>query len=457
MKRKNNTKVMNRKITYITILFFYIAGISSINTVYGQSNTSTSDKQISGDSLTLAKIISTVVQNHPSVKEMVEAINSADAGISLAKSGYYPNVEADASYTRLGPADKMDIPHLGTFELYPVDNYSATLNCVQTIYDFGKTAKNVAFANEIKNLSQLSVEQVKQKLASTVTYLYYTVVYLQEAILINKEQLKTLTEHLEFIQKKAETGSATQYEILSTKVKISNVESQGIDLQTTLNNQLTEINSLMGQTPDARFNVKKDLEIKLPDLPSDSLLSFAYAHRDETIILNEKATIAGLKYDLIKVQKNPVFNVFASGGGKNGYFPDLNAIKPNFAAGVGFKYLLFDGTRTKYMLQQAKSTMQTTTLETEVAKRNISSEVTENEDNLKSSLKKVERNELQLNQAQQAFALAQTSFKAGYITNLDMLDAATSVSESKLVLLKSKIDYILNVYKLKAALGQRLY
>ena len=77
--------------------------------------------------------------------------------------------------------------------------------------------------------------------------------------------------------------------------------------------------------------------------------------------------------------------------------------------------------------------------------------------NIKSSLKKVERNELQLNQAQQAFTLAQTSFKAGYITNLDMLDAATSVSESKLVLLKSKIDYILNVYKLKAALGQRLY
>ncbi len=425
--------------------------------VYGQINTSNTYKQVFGDSLSLDKIINVVVQNHPSVKEMIEAITSADAGIGLAKSGYYPNFDAEASYTRLGPADKMTIPNLGSFELYPVDNYSASLNYEQNIYDFGKTAKNVEYANEIKNLSQLSVEQVKQKLASAVTYLYYTVVYLQEAILINKEQLNTFNEHLDFIQKKEATGSATQYEIISTKVKISNVESQGIDLETTLDNQLTEINSLMGQAADARFNVKKDLEIKLPNLPTDSLIQFAYTHRDETKILDEKTTIAGLKYKIVKAQDNPVFNLFASGGGKNGYFPDLNKVKANYAAGVGFKFPIFDGTRSKYSLLQAKSVVQTTTLETEIAKRNISSEVTENEENLKSSLKKIEHNELQLVQAQQAFALAQTSFKAGNIINLDMLDAATTVSKSKLILLKSKIDYILNVYKLKAALGQRLY
>jgi len=131
------------------------------------------------------------------------------------------------SYTRLGPAEKLTFPGLGTFNLYPVDNYSASLNIAENIYDFGKTAKNIDYAIEIKNLSQLSVEQVKQKLASAVTLLYYTVVYLQEAIIINQEQIKTLNEHLDFIQKKEASGSATQYEILSTKVKISTVESQG--------------------------------------------------------------------------------------------------------------------------------------------------------------------------------------------------------------------------------------
>lgn len=53
--------------------------------------------------------------------------------------------------------------------------------------------------------------------------------------------------------------------------------------------------------------------------------------------------------------------------------------------------------------------------------------------------------QLQLSHAQEAFALAETSIKAGSITNLDLLDAATAVLESKLLLLKSKIDYRLNV------------
>jgi outer membrane protein TolC len=43
------------------------------------------------------------------------------------------------------------------------------------------------------------------------------------------------------------------------------------------------------------------------------------------------------------------------------------------------------------------------------------------------------------------------------ITNLDLLDANTSVSESSLMLLKARIDYVTSIYKLKAALGQRIY
>lgn len=434
-----------------------VVGIACNLNVYGQINTNKNSNTVSGDSLTLAKIISTVVQTHPSVKEMIEAITSADAGVGLAKSGYYPNAEAEASYTRLGPSSELTIPHLGSFELYPVNNYSVSVSAEENIYDFGKTARSVAIANEVKTLSTLSVEQAKQRLATTVTYLYYTAVYLQEAIVINKEQLRTLNDHLDFITKKKESGSATQYEILSTNVKISNVQSQGIDLLAALDDHLTELNSLMGQAPATRFAVKKDIAIKLPDHPSDSLIPFAYAHRDETKILDEKTTIAGLKYKLIKVQNNPILQLYATGGEKNGFFPNINAMTANYVAGVGFKYPLFDGTRTKYSLLQAKSAMQTTSLETDIAKRNISSEVTENQENIFSALKKVEHNELQLKQAQEAFALAQTSFKAGSITNLDMLDAATSVSESKLLLLKSKIDYILNVYKLKASIGERLY
>jgi outer membrane protein TolC len=71
--------------------------------------------------------------------------------------------------------------------------------------------------------------------------------------------------------------------------------------------------------------------------------------------------------------------------------------------------------------------------------------------------KKVSQSELQLKQALKAYSLAETSFNTGVITNLDLLDANTSVSESSLMLLKARIDYAACVYKLKAALGERIY
>ena len=433
---------------YLKLVLVIIIFVSSRFYVQGQNSI---------DSLTLSKIITVVEQNHPSVKEAVEAINSADAGIGLAKSGYYPNVDATASYARIGPVQEMTFPGFGTFQLYPADNYSANLNCYETIFDFGKTSKNIAFAKEMKNLNQQTVEQVKQKLAFATIAIYYTIVYLQEAIVINKEQLKTLQEHLDFIEKKHETGSATQYEILSTKVKISAAENAGIDLQTNLKNQTTELNVLMGQPENATIAVKKELDVKLPEVREDSLLSFAFAHRDEIKIAQEKSTIAELKYKIIKAQDNPSLNVQLTGGAKNGYIPDLNLLKANYVAGLGLKVPIFNGTRSKYNLSQAKSAISMTGFETDLAKKTITSDVTENNENVKASLKKIERFKLQLSQSQEAFQLAQTSYQAGSITNLDLLDAATTISESSLLLLKSKIEYITNIFKLKASLGERLY
>ena len=54
------------------------------------------------DSLTLNAIISEVVQNHPLVKKASEELTSADAKIGVAKSGYLPNADFGASYTRIG-------------------------------------------------------------------------------------------------------------------------------------------------------------------------------------------------------------------------------------------------------------------------------------------------------------------------------------------------------------------
>lgn len=433
-------------------LIYFVATIS----LYGQTFATNATPQ---DSLVLDSIIQTVIQNHPSIKVAAEALNKADAQIGLAKSGYYPNVDITSNYSHVAPVPVLNLPAFGIENLsfYPSDNFSGGLNIRQNIYDFGKTAKNVALADEGKVIAEQSLGQVKQNMALAVVRTYYTLDFLQEAIKIKEEQLKTLQEHLDYVQKMKATGSATNYEILSTKVKISGVESQELDLKASRDVQLSILNSLLGMPAKTYHAVKTVLSVMQPDVAQDSLISHALQHRDEMQLAKGKANLALLRLGVVKTHNNPSLNFIASGGFKNGYMPDINKIKPNYVVGLGLTIPIFDGTRTKYKLMEAKASVETSSLESEVTKRNISSEVVENETGVQTALKKVNQSKLQLEQAKEALSLAQINYKAGAVTNLDLLDATTTVSETRLMLLKSEIDYAVSIYKLKASLGERLY
>ncbi len=442
-------KVFQNKKIFITILSVIFSGIISAQ---NESQFSTDE-----DSLSLEWIIQEVIQHHPIVQSAQEALNKADAQIGLANSGYYPNVSFSANINTVGPVPSLSIPDLGSFSLTPRNNVSGAFSVEQNIYDFGKTAHSVELADESKKLTQQSKEQVKQNLALKAVQVYYSLDFLQEAIRIKDEQLKTLNEHLAFVSKRKETGSATDYEILSTQVKISGIESQKLDLQASQEIQLSALNSLLGQPAKVFHNVKQDMEVEKSSMTGNSMFSYAYQNRNEMIIAKEKEQLAAMRVEQVKTQNNPSLYFIANGGAKNGFVPDIKRIRANYAVGLGVSIPIFDGTREKYKVLEAQSAVETSTLETEITRRNISSEVVENETNLKTATKKINQAKLQLKQAEKALSLANVSYESGVITNLDLLDATTAVSESRLLLLKSQIDYVVNIYRLNASLGEKLY
>jgi len=427
----------------IVVSVFISITILTNNRVYCQV-TNTQEN----DSLTLNQVINEVIQSYPTIKVAEETLNSADGKIGLSKSGYYPDVDFTANFSHIGPVPTLTFPTFGSFQLYPENSYSSSVNYRQNIYDFGKTAKNVSAENVGKELLVQSLSMAKQRLSMSVISNFYSILYLQKAISIKQQQLNTLIEHLDLVNKKKATGSAIEYELISTQVKISGVESQKLDIEAALRIQISILNSFLGKPNNAPCNVTDKLSAISPQIQKDSILPTAFAHRDEMIMAQTKVNLAEIRYDLIKAQNYPVLSVIAQGGFKNGYVPDLNKLQAN---------PIFDATRTKYNKSLAKTSIVITNLETDITKRNISNEVIESETYMEVTQKKVAQFEMQLKQAQKALSLAKVSFSAGAITNLDLLDATTTVSECQLMLLKSKIDYILSIYKLNVAIGERLY
>jgi len=409
------------------------------------------------DSLGLTAIIQQVINNYPSIRKAEQDIEAANARIGLAKSAYYPLIGVAATYTRLGPVTSLTIPTLGTFTMNAADNYDMELDYNQVLYDFGKTSGKVDLERKNKQLSQLSLEQLRQQLSISLLNNYYAVLYLQEAINIKDEELKTLGKHLDFVKKQEATGSSTQYAILSTQVRISTTENQKTDLQTSLQILQSQLNSFLGNPQEQPLAVKEEL---LPPVLLDSgdkLVNYAYQQREELKIARQRSEIASTRYHIAGLANYPEFSLFAAGGFKNGYIPDLSVIKANYVAGLSFKFPIFDGSKVKYNRQQVQTEIKSIEQDTELANRNIANEVIENKSNVDAASKKIRQQELQLKQAQQAYELAQTSFQAGAITNLDLLDSETALAESRLALMKSKIDYTVSLLRLKIATGERIY
>ena len=50
--------------------------------------------------------------------------------------------------------------------------------------------------------------------------------------------------------------------------------------------------------------------------------------------------------------------------------------------------------------------------------------------------------------------LAAVSFKSGAITNLDLLDAETALEESRVNLLRARVEYAINVVRLNISVGK---
>ena len=408
------------------------------------------------DSLTLHQILQTVLASYPSVLKAEQAIQAADAAVGLARSGYYPDIAGQAGYTRLWPVSKLSIPGMGTFQIYPENNYDAEVDVRQTIYDFSKTSRNIKVEESGKAMAEKSVDLVKQKLSLITAVSYYTLVYLQESLKVKDVQLQNLNHHLAFVTKKKETGSATQYEILTTQVRISTAENQKVDILTSIKTQQSILNIILGFPVGTDLKVKETLAIAGSGIHSDSLVGFAIGHRVEMTlaVLNEEH--AGLRLRSVKVQNNPVLSASLSAGIKNGFIPDLNEPTFNYVAGVGLHVPIFDATRRKNTIELIHAEISQSRLETEQTKREISAEVYQNEAALLASLQKIKQSDLQVKQAEEALDLAKVSFENGAITNLDLLDAETAATESKVNLLKTNADYAISLARLNISLGKSM-
>jgi outer membrane protein len=409
------------------------------------------------DSLAVTDAVRLALANHPALVQAEAGLAAAEARIEASRSPRYPDVLLSSVYTRIGPVPEFDIPGVGTEKLAPENSYDLRLGVRQTLYDFGKTQTSVELARAGRETAGDYVNQVKSSLAYRTISVFNAILIFRENVAVLDEQIATLNQHLEVSRKKVRAGTATDFDVLTTQVRIALAGNDRIDAANALESQEIAFRQLTGWRADQPLYLKGDFARRAVAFDSAAALAAAFEQRPEIVIARGGENSAALQVRFASLGDRPLLALNLSSGFKNGYQPNLDQIKANYAAGLQFQVPVFNGHRTRSQRIEAEANLRSARARTEDIKRQIAAEVEQAMARAQASWEKTGNAEILVRQAEEAVSMAKTRYEAGVVTNLDLLDSETTLTQAKLGYLRALYAYSVSLVDFDRATGKQVW
>ncbi|MCL5266734.1 MAG: TolC family protein [Bacteroidetes bacterium] len=435
------------------ILFLTVFLLSSTTAVFSQTSLP--------DSLTLDETVKMVLERNPAIQQAAHAIEASQAGVQVSKSSLYPNADVSLNYTLLGPVAAFSFPGFGSFKLFPASNFDEHVAASGTLYDFGKRRKSIDLAKTEVQSSKDGLALVKQELTYRTIQTFYAILFLEKAIQVQNDEIKTLDQHLLITKKKVEAGTATDFDVLTTQVRVATAQDQKISLENSLENTKIALRRLLGLPAGSPIDLSGQFTETPMTFNVDSLVDVALKNRVEMKAANDRILTARAAYNVASAIYNPSLNVAVAYGFKNGYEPDINAWRGNYAVAAQVQIPIsnvvpfFGGYRKENMEQEASANIrQAQSYRSEVAQQ-VTADVEKGISDLRSSTDKLHLTEVTVHQAESALNLARIRYEAGTVTNLDLLDAETALAQARFERLQALYNYVNGRYELQQAIGEK--
>lgn len=384
---------------------------------------------------------------YPALKEVSNQINIAQESLDLAKTNL-PTVDAEGSYTYIKPKITLPFPINGqtvAFQFAPVNAYDGHVGANYVLLDFGRLKANVDKAKSDLKYSIDNVTNVQNELASQVSQIYYSIVYLRKAISVEDSVLNYLDSNINIANNKLKNGDAIKLDVLTIQSQIDVEVNRKADLLNNLQKEITLLHYTAGDSTVAETAFDFDVNVQ-PN--ASEALSTAKTSVADFVLAQDKVEQAKASLAITKISDRPYVSVGANAGVKNGYVPDVNQPRFNYSAGATLKVPIYNAKTKK---QVAISQSQVT--QSQLAQATLSNDY---EKNIQQALTDIETNTVkiknmqsQIETATSAEQIASSRYINGIGLNTDITDAA--VNTQRVLLTKLQYEYQLCLAKVEYA------
>ena len=396
--------------------------------------------------LTLGQAIAAVLARYPSLTAAQAAIDAAHARVTQSEADRRPQVSANAAYSYLSlrPYVEFSLPS-GSSSFYETiqNSYNATINVGQLLTDFGRTDALVALARAGEISAQDALEQTRSQLGYETIQAFYGVLLLRASVGVADEEIRALDEALRIADRKFAGGTATKFDVLTTKVRRATAQNNRTDTIAQLQKQEALLRQLLGAGPDSPLPLAGDFPAASAGPDLSATIAAGLQERPEIKLARDDAATAERRLDAADRANRPVLSARATGGEQDGDLPAMYANKGYVAAGLSVSIPIFTGERITGQRLEARADLRAAQAKITELDRMIATDVADAFADLQAAAARLQNADLLVDQAQEALALAQSRYANGVITNFEVLDAQSAARSAEQSRLQARYDWTL--------------
>ena len=415
----------------------------------------------------LNSLITRAVDRNLDLKLALERVQEARAARGIARSGYFPTIEADVSATRLRGGFNQGVIRVvpssnnanGSASLispFETNVFQGSLSLSWELDVFGGIRRAVEAATADVVAAEDNRRDVLVILLGDVGRAYAQLRGFQRQLEIANKNIETQQDTLELTATRAKAGLATELDVSRAAAQVESTKAVVPTLLSGIDVSIHRLSVLLGEEPGAlRSELQKASPIPVAGpsvevgLPSDLLERRPDIARAEAELAAATARIGVAKADLF-----PRFFLTGTAGRQATQLHDLTLGLGNFySIGPSMSLPLFTGGRIRANIALQTSRQREALISYEAV---ILTALEEVENALVDYSEEQERRDLlsrAVEQSQLAVDLAAEQYRAGLVDFLSVLEAQGELYSNEAQLVQSQTSVTTDVIALYRALG----
>jgi outer membrane protein TolC len=412
--------------------------------------------------LSLADAVNFALRQNPNILRAQKDLEANQGIVIQTRAIALPRLNFTGYYNGLQESD-IDIFVTPTGVFGTPQNWTAQVRLVQSLYEGGRIVSSLRSARLLRDQATLNYQTTLANTVLEVQLAYFDVLLAAQQITVQEASLELLARELTDATNRFEAGTVPRFNVLRAEVQLANARPKLIRARNSFRIAKDNLATLLG------FNIPKDVADDIPltlsgkleaepyELSLPQAIKLALERRTELESLLKTQSLRREDIVSAKAGNRPsVQGYFGYDAHSSMLSRDLTSEDHGWIGGVQLSWNLFDGLRTRGKIKEATANYERAGVDVEDTARRIELDVRTAYSSFIEARELLESQKKVQEQAEESLRLARARNEAGTGTQLDVLDAETSLTQARTTQVEALHDYAAAKARLERAVGMNV-